>query len=220
MPRGRRLVLEGVALHLVQRGVNRERCFYAPGDYADYLRLLGLFSEAYGCSVHAYCLMTNHVHLLLTPDDPGSCAKLMKQLNQCYVQGLNRRSGRSGTLWQGRFHSSIVATEGYVLACYRYIELNPVRAGLAREPRDYPWSSYRANALGKADSLLRPHATYRALALGDPATAYRALFDAPLPHTQLEEIRKATRGGYRMGEKRPPRGRPPLHSNSSLALTD
>ena len=209
MPRGPRLVLPGVALHLVQRGVNRQPCFFAPRDYADYLRLLSVFAADSGCSVHAYCLMTNHVHLLLTPHHAGACARLMKQLNQRYVQRLNKSAGRCGTLWQGRFHSSVVANERYALACYRYIELNPVRAGLVAHARDYYWSSYRANAEGEASPLVAPHATYAGLGISPAgrASAYRGMFELRLPDPEVEEIRKATRGGYRVGEQRRPRGR-------------
>lgn len=211
MPRGPRLVLPDVPLHLVQRGVNRQPCFFAPRDYADYLRLLSVFADEYGCVVHAYCLMTNHVHLLLTPSNQRACARMMKQLNQCYVQRLNRAMRRSGTLWQGRFHSSVVATETYVLTCYRYIELNPVRAGLVAHARDYQWSSYRANAEGEDDSIVSMHGTYQALgdSLVGRASAYRTLFELALPETDAEAIRRATRGGYRIGEERRRRGRQP-----------
>lgn len=211
MPRVARLVLPDVALHLVQRGVNRGRCFLAEQDYADYLGLLGGFARRFECSIHAYCLMTNHVHLLVTPHQQGACARFMKQVNQCYVQRLNRAAGRSGTLWEGRFHSSVVASEAYALACYRYIELNPVRAGMVPQPGDYCWSSYGSNANGRRDPVLSPHPAYAALA-DEPqprASAYRALFDSQLQPTVIEEIRKATRGGYRMGDQRKPRGRPP-----------
>lgn len=220
MPRGPRLVLPDVPLHLVQRGVNRQPCFFAPRDYADYLRLLSVFADQYGCVVHAYCLMTNHVHLLLTPRDPGACARMMKQLNQCYVQRLNKAVGRTGTLWEGRFHSSVVATERYVLTCYRYIELNPERAGLVGHARDYQWSSYRANAEGEENPLVSVHSTYQAL--GDTSTgrtaAYRALFDLALSDTDAEAIRKATRGGYRIGEERRRRGRQPRRLETSQEL--
>lgn len=210
MPRAARLVLPGVALHLVQRGVNRGWCFFSERDYRDYLRLLMTFATRFECSIHAYCLMTNHVHLLLTPHQAGACARLMKQLNQCYVQRLNKSIGRSGTLWEGRFHSSVAASESYVLACYRYIELNPVRAGIVAHAADYRWSSYRSNAEGFPDSVLSAHATY--LALSDSpdrrSSAYCMLFDTSLQPDEIEEIRKATRGGYRIGERRRPRGRP------------
>ena len=215
MPRGPRTIVPHVALHLVQRGVNREPCFFAPAHYADYLRLLARFAGEYGCSIHAYCLMTNHVHLFLTPHREDACARLMKQLNQCYVQRLNKSTGRTGTLWEGRSHSALVASDGYALACYRYIELNPVRAGIVPHPGAYAWSSYRANAEGGSDPLVSPHDTY--LALSDSAEtrapAYRGLFDTDLSDSDIADIRKATRGGYRVGEKRRSRGRPPRKEN-------
>ena len=155
MPRGARAVLVDHPLHVVQRGINRNACFFADTDYRTYLRYLAEFSTRFSCSVHAYCLMTNHVHLLLTPHTPDACARLMKNLGQCYVQGVNQRLRRTGTLWEGRFHSCLVTAERYVLACYRYIELNPVRAGMVAAPGEYRWSSYRANAEARPDALLR-----------------------------------------------------------------
>jgi putative transposase len=208
MPRAARLVIPEVALHLVQRGVDRGDCFFAEAHYRDYLRLISAHAEEYRCSVHAYCLMTNHVHLLMTPHERGACARLMKQVNQCYVQRLNYAWGRTGTLWEGRFRSALVDSHFYALICYRYIELNPVRAGMVAHPRDYPWSSYRANAEPTPDPIVSPHATYAAL--GDcpssRAAAYRELFACSPRETDIQEIRKATRGGYRIGETRPPRG--------------
>jgi len=216
MPRGPRLVLPDVALHLVQRGINRQACFFSEADYARYLGLLTFFARRNGCSIHAYCLMTNHVHLLLTPHQHGACARLMKAVNQRYVQRLNFSAGRSGTLWEGRFHSSVVGTHAYALVCYRYIELNPVRAGMVGRPGDYPWSSYHANASTEAQPVLCAHDAYRSL--GDSgqerSSTYRALFDVQLPEADLEAIRKATRGGYRIGETRPPRGRRPRNQSS------
>jgi putative transposase len=207
MPRAARLVIPDVALHLVQRGVDRGDCFFSDAHYRDYLRLLAGYANEYGCSVHAYCLMTNHVHLLLTPHARGACARLMKQVNQCYVQRLNKSSGRTGTLWEGRFRSALVDSEIYALTCYRYIELNPVRAGMVAHPRDYPWSSYRGNAEGTADPILSPHATYLSLNdyPGNRASAYRELFLCGLRETDMDEIRKATRGGRRIGEAPQPR---------------
>src|SRR5262245_51438159 len=142
MPRVARAVLAGLPVHVVQRGINRQQCFFSEGDYSTYLRFLAEFALRFGCAVHAYCLMTNHVHLLVTPETPESCALMMKNLGQRYVQTVNRRLERSGTLWEGRFKSGIVQSDGYVLACYRYIELNPVRAGMVKDPAQYRWSSY------------------------------------------------------------------------------
>lgn len=211
MPRAARIVVPNVALHLVQRGNNRGQCFFAEADYRRYLHYLARFAAEFRCSVHAYCLMTNHVHLLLTPHEENACARAMKQLNQCYVQSLNRRTGRTGTLWEGRFHTSLVASEPYALACYRYIEQNPLRAGLVAHPREYAWSSYAANAESKADGLISPHPAYLGLGEepGGRTRAYSSLLDSPLSAETADGIRKATRGGYAIGTERRPRGRPP-----------
>src|SRR5688572_8527144 len=128
MPRLIRSILPGVALHIVQRGNNRNPCFFSDSDRLAYLRLLAESAQVADCQVHAYCLMTNHVHLLLTPGGREACAQMMKRLSQQYVQYVNRIHGRTGTLWEGRFRSSVVASGHYALACHRYIERNPVRA--------------------------------------------------------------------------------------------
>jgi putative transposase len=210
MPRTARFVVPGVTLHVTQRGHDRRPCFFEEADYGAYLGYLGEFALKYACSVHAYCLMTNHVHLLVTPHAADSCAKLMKNLGQNHVQRINSRRGRTGTLWEGRFWSCPVTTERYVLACYRYIELNPERAGMVDHPSQYPWSSYHQNAEGEPGGLLDPHSVYLAIA-GAKATRgsdYRALCDVPLEPSVIDEIRKATRGGYAVGASRRPRGRP------------
>src|SRR6266851_6995529 len=121
MPRAARIVVPEMALHVIQRGNNRGLCFFSDADYLAYLSTLRFFARRHHCSIHAYCLMTNHVHLLLTPHAADARALLMKYLSQCYVQRVNRRTGRSGTLWEGRFRSCLVASEHYALACYRYI---------------------------------------------------------------------------------------------------
>jgi len=146
MPRRARLRLAGLLLHIMQRGNNRTACFFADEDYALYLHHLKELSRKFRCAVHAYVLMTNHVHLLLTPAREDGPSLLMKHLGQRYVQYVNRTYRRSGTLWEGRFRSSIVQERGYLLRCHRYIELNSVRAGMVMHPRDYCWSSYCSNA--------------------------------------------------------------------------
>ena len=209
MPRTARLVVPDVALHVVQRGHSRADCFFEEADYRAYLYFLRTYATRFACKVHAYCLMTNHVHLLLTPPDATSCARLMKHVAQRYSKRLNARHGRTGTLWEGRFHSALVASERYALACYRYIDLNPVRAGLVKHAGDYPWSSYRANCSIRLDNFVSPHAAFLALA-GDSterAASYAALCNASLEQTVLDDIRKATCGGYSMGSPRRPRGR-------------
>ena len=156
MPRRARLALAGIPWHIIQRGNNRAVCFHAEDDYQFYLHYLKTFADQFGCAVHAYVLMTNHVHLLLTPEREDSAALLMKHLGQRYVQYINRSYRRSGTLWEGRFRSCLTQSEDYVLACYRYIELNPVRAAMVIKPQDYRWSSFHANGMGKANAMHRP----------------------------------------------------------------
>jgi putative transposase len=197
MPRAARCVVAGLPLHVVQRGISRNPCFFADRDYAVYLRFLGAFSDEFDCSVHAYCLMTNHVHLLVTPGTSDACALLMKKLGQCYVQYMNHNLGRTGTLWEGRFRSCMVNSDNYVLACYRYIELNPVRAGMVSAAREYPWSSYRVNAEGEVNDLITVHSAYEALSreVAQRRGAYRQFCESVPPSRIEEEIRKATRLG-------------------------
>ena len=211
MPRGARTVLIDCPLHVVQRGINRSTCFFGDSDYLTYPRYLSAFSTRFGCSVHAYCLMTNHVHLLLTPHAADACALLMKNLSQRYVQGVNQRLGRTGTLWEGRFHSSLVTSERYVLTCYRYIDLNPVQAGLVASPEAYRWSSYVSNAQGEPSGFLKAHDAYTALG-SEPqsrGSSYKAMCEAGIPAFEVEEIRKAIRIGSAIGTRRRSRGRPP-----------
>ena len=195
------MVVPGMALHVRQRGHNRGPCFFGEGDYALYLRLLAYFARQHACSVHAYCLMTNHVHLLVTPQVEEGCALMMKNLAQSFTQHVNRVRNRTGSLWEGRFRSCLVTSERYALACYRYVELNPVSAGMVGHPRDYRWSSYRANAEGIADTLIEPHPAYPGIAV------YRDLFDDDLDPHLVDDIRKATNGGFAAGTIRKRRGR-------------
>lgn len=204
MPRRARLSIPGIPWHIIQRGNNRSVCFHAEEDFQYYLHFLQEFSTKYGCAIHAYVLMTNHVHLLLTPQRPDSASVLMKHLGQRYVQYINRTYKRSGTLWEGRFRSCLTQSEDYVLACYRYIELNPVRAGMVNQPKDYRWSSYHHNALGKASSLITPHEEYLRISRDQPTRleAYRALFKAHLDEEIVGQIRNATNGNFALGGER------------------
>jgi putative transposase len=204
MPRRARLSLPGIPWHIIQRGNNRSVCFYAEEDYQFYLHYLKEFADKFGCALHAYVLMTNHVHLLVTPAREDSAALMMKHLGQRYVQYVNRTYGRSGTLWEGRFRSCLTQSEDYVLACYRYIELNPVRAGMVVRPQDYRWSSYHANGLGRANALLTSHQEYRRLGKADAERreAYRALFRAHVDAALTDEIRDATNGNFVLGDER------------------
>lgn len=198
MPRQPRLVLPGMAVHVIQRGNNRAPCFRTGNDYQLYLLHLRELSRKFGCAVHAYCLMSNHVHLLVTPPSAAACGALMRELGQRYVSYFNRRHERTGSLWEGRFRSCITDTAHYVLACYRYIELNPVRAGMVQHPQDYAWSSHGANADLRTDSLVSPHEEFLALGSDPRARArnYLGMFEQPLEPSLIGAIRKATNAGY------------------------
>jgi putative transposase len=157
----------------------------------------------FGCAVHAYVLMGNHVHLLVTPSAPDAVSQLMKHLGQRFVQHVNRIHNRTGALWEGRFHSSVVDTGAYLFSCFRYIEMNPVRAGMVARPGDYRWSSYRANAEGEHSTLLTPHPDYLRLAEDESARRrfYRMMFDLSLDRSAVEELRAMTRGGFAFGSE-------------------
>ena len=204
MPRRARLALPGVPLHLIQRGNNRQACFFADEDYRFYLDWLTEYAAKTGCRVHAYVLMTNHVHLLVSADRGDAPGLLMKALGQRYVQYVNRTYRRSGTLWEGRFRSCLLQEDGYLLACQRYIELNPVRAVMVAHPGEYRWSSYRANGQGEADRLITPHALYEALG-SDPLArqqSYRELFRYELEPGMVDSIRQASNGNFALGNER------------------
>jgi putative transposase len=204
MPRRPRLILPGIPLHLVQRGNNRSACFYADEDYRRYLDHLQELSIRFGCAIHAYALMSNHVHMLVSGQTQDSLSQLMKHLGQRYVQYSNRTYKRSGTLWEGRYRSCLLQDQGYLLRCHRYIEMNPVRAGMTEHPADYRWSSYRINAQGETSSLIVPHEQYLALGqtLEDRQSAYRDLFNTDLDPHLVQQIREATNGGYVLGDSR------------------
>jgi putative transposase len=201
MPRAPRVVLPGHTLHLIQRGNNRSACFVDDVDRGCYLAALHHASVGARCPVHAYVLMTNHVHLLVTAGEARAPARMMQALGRNYVRHFNERHGRTGTLWEGRYRSSLIDSERYFLQCSRYIEANPVRAGLVGRPGEYRWSSFRSNAYGQPDALLRRHAVYLELARCDSTRreAYRALFEPPLEAAVLDAIRRATNKGIVLG---------------------
>jgi putative transposase len=204
MARPLRLFLPGHPQHIIQRGNDRARVFFGASDYAFYLTCLGKAFARYRCDLHAYVLMTNHVHLLATPAAEESLPRAMQWLGSRYAQFINWRRERTGTLWEGRPRASIVDRDAYFLACTRYIELNPVRAGMVAGPGDYPWSSFGANAAGRSDPLVKPHPLY--LSLGStPAKrseAYRTLFDTELSASVLADIREATQKGWPLGDRK------------------
>jgi putative transposase len=204
MPRRARLILPNVPIHLIQRGNNRQPCFFSNADCAFYLHWLGKHAHNNGCQIHAYVLMTNHVHLLLSAAQAQSTGDMMKALGQRYVQYVNRKYRRSGTLWEGRYRSCLTRDERYLLACHRYIELNPVRAGMVGHPAHYRWSSYRANAQGEADPLVDPHPVYQALGVdpGSRQAAYSALFRDELTPALIDRFRRAINGNTAPGRRR------------------
>jgi REP-associated tyrosine transposase len=201
MPRRARIRIPGLPLHIIQRGNNRAACFSCETDYRVYLSLLRDSALRFDCAIHAYVLMTNHVHLLMTPGSADGASRVMKHLGQQFVQYVNRSRHRTGSLWEGRFRSSIVDSEGYLLRCHRYIEMNPVRAGMVTHPGDYPWSSYRANAWGLASDMVTRHSRLTGLGHTDEQrrAAYLQLFNAALTTHELEEIRAAANGGFALG---------------------
>lgn len=198
MPREARLRVAGIPWHVRQRGNNGMAIFGNDSDRELYLGLLAELAPRMGCHVHAYTLMPNHTHLLVTPDELDCIPHLMKALGERYVAAFNKRHSRYGTLWEGRYRSCLVQTERYLLTCYRYIELNPVRARLCPSPGEFEWSSYAANAKGQPSLIVDPHPLY--LQLGhDPAErllAYRKLFDNPLSADEIDRIRDALNSGF------------------------
>ena len=201
MPRPTRLNLAYIPQHVTQRGNNRQACFFADEDRTVYLSLLETSARRRECAVHAYVLMTNHVHLLVTPSIPDGVSKLMQDVGREYVRYINFTYKRSGTLWEGRFKSSLVDSDSYCLACYCYIELNPVRAAMVTTPCQYLWSSYHANALQAEDRLITPHQQW--ISPGDdPASrcqAYKGLFKTQPPESTVRAIRYYNKKGLPLG---------------------
>jgi putative transposase len=204
MARLGRYFLPNQPLHVIQRGNNREPIFFAEDDYVRYREWLASAASDWGCTVHAYVLMTNHVHLLVTPRDVESLPRTMQSLGRRYVRHINTVYRRTGTLWEGRYRAAPIDTEAYFLSCCRYIELNPVRARMVRHPGDYSWSSYRAHARGAADRLVSDHESFERLGRGpnDRQKAYRELFRSKLDEEFIDALRTATNGGWALGDAR------------------
>lgn len=204
MPRKLRLHLPDVSQHVIQRGVDRMPTFFADDDCLFYLALLQEYTAKHHIQLHAYCLMTNHVHLLLSAPDAAALGKLMQDIGRRYVQYINKTYKRCGTLWQGRYKASFVQSQEYLLTCMRYIELNPIRANMVQAPAEYRFSSYGCNALGKANPLITPHIEY--LQLGSTPTTqqqhYRDLFMHEIDEPALNLIRIATQQGVVVGDSR------------------
>lgn len=193
MARLPRLELPGVPIHVIQRGNNRAACFFGDIDRRFYLKCLRQASARRHCAIHAYVLMSNHVHLLVTPNERGSVAAMLQDLGRRYVRVINAIHGRTGTLWEGRYKSCLVDSENYLLTCHRYIEMNPVRAGLEKRASAYAWSSHIYYAFGKPDALITPHPVFMRLGNDVPErrAAFRSLFDEQLDESTLERIRYA-----------------------------
>lgn len=196
MPRCPRIFIQDIPLHIVQRGHDRQPVFMQSGDYNYYLSNLQQKRQDLAIRVHAYCLMTNHVHLIITPSgDVNAVSRLMRVLAARQTRYINKRLKRTGTLWEGRFKASPIDSDFYLLACYRYVELNPVRAGLVKSAANYHWSSFRFNAALEENSWLDRSETY--LALGqtdaDRAVAYRDLIRSGQTDEELALIRTAVK---------------------------
>ncbi len=201
MPRKPRFFLPGTPAHIVQRGHSREPVFLEDSDYRAYLDWMEEAARRYGCAIHAFVLMTNHVHLLVTPQDRQGVSRMMQYIGRRYVPYINHTYGTSGSIWEGRYKASLINDEQYLFTCMRYIELNPVRANMVRSPSHYRWSSYRANAQGVADPRVTHHPLYSALGKTRAARqlAYKSLFKAHVDETDLKDIRNALQTGTPLG---------------------
>jgi putative transposase len=204
MARLPRFVIPNQPQHVIVRGNNRSEIFCADADYLFYLEKLQLACATHSCKIHAYVLMTNHVHLLITPQEEHSLSKAMQMLGRYYVQYYNYTYQRTGTLWEGRYKASLIDGETYLLTCMRYIELNPVRAGMVSHPSEYPWSSYHYNALGQDSNLVTPHLEFLRLDQSTDArqAAYRQLFKHRIDAKNIAEIRNATNKAWVLGSDR------------------
>ena len=196
MPRQPRFTIPGVPQHVIQRGNNRQPCFYTEEDYRYYLDVLKEAIQCNACELHAYVLMTNHVHLLVTPSTEFGLSHVMQDLGRKYVRYINHTYKRTGTLWEGRFKSSLVDSNDYLLTCMRYIELNPVRAGMVDYPGDYNWSSFNNNAADRTDEIITMHPVYQELGKNSEKRcyAYRELFRLQLDDKDIHAIRDAING--------------------------
>ena len=204
MPRRPRIDLPGNPQHIIQRGVDRQPVFFSDDDCSFFLDLLNAYTQKRSILLHAYCLMTNHIHLVLTAPSARELGGLMQDMGRRYVQYVNRTYKRSGGLWQGRYKSSYIQTERCLLACQRYVELNPVRAEMVRQPADYRWSSFHANALGEPNPLITPHQEYLNLGVSEEKRLqiYRELFATQGDDPDWKLIRAATQQGVVVGDSR------------------
>jgi len=203
MPRKPRFYQPGMPVHVFQRGHNKEPVFFDDEDYLVYLRHLKASADACGCRVHAYVLMTNHVHLLVTPESSTAISVLFQGVGRHFVPYMNKTYQRRGSLWEGRHKGNVIESEAYFLICMRYIEMNPVRAGMVDHPAEYRWSSYAANALGVDNAVIQAHELYLALGNTPEArqVAYRELFEVKADDNELDIIRASLRSGTPLGNE-------------------
>lgn len=203
MARLPRLFVEGMTQHVIIRSKNHANIFKNDADYQFYLECLEDAAARYRCVIHAYVLMPNHVHLLVTPETKQSLSRTLQSIGRRYAQHFNQTFESSGSIWDSRYKATIIDPKAYLLTCMRYIELNPVRAELVNHPKSYPWSSYKCNALGEKSPLLVAHKFYRKLGRSIEArqTAYRGLFRARLSKIDIEAIREATNKGWALGDE-------------------
>lgn len=204
MARLPRFAAAGQPQHVIQRGNNRTALFQRAEDYLVFRECTLLALQRHPCRVHAYVFMTNHVHFLLTADESGAVGRMMQSLGRRFVRYFNDRYQRTGSLWEGRYRATVISTDEYLFTCYRYIEQNPVRAGMVSHPDEYQWSSYAANALGSEDSLVTEHERFVALGTSpsERRQAYRALFRDPIDPKTLTGIRDATNHAWALGSDR------------------
>ncbi len=202
MARLPRLSVPGYPHHVIQRGNNRQAIFSTPADYRLLLNLLDENAKKFDVAVHAYVLMSNHFHLLATPETQDGLPQMMQAVGRRYVRYFNDAQGRTGTLWEGRYKSTLIQTDRYLMACMAYIDLNPVRGGLVAQARDYPWSSHGHYIGQQADRLITPHALYWELGNTPFAreAAYAELVNTGVSVDQQQVLTKATLGGWALGE--------------------
>lgn len=204
MARLPRYILSGHPQHIIQRGNNRSIIFNMEKDYHYYLKILKESAKEHRCAIHAYVLMTNHVHLLITPEEGTAIGKMQQMIGRYYVRYFNDKYKRTGTLWEGRYKATLIDSEQYLLTCMRYIEMNPVRAKIVTSPEEYRWSSYRANAMGEENALIEYHSEFRGLGQTDAERqeAYVHLFNNGLSNQMLRDIRFATNSSWILGTEK------------------
>ncbi len=202
MPRTARIILPNYPHHIIQRGHNRQAVFAGEDDYRYYLENLAEWKERFGCKVYAFCLMTNHVHLVVEPgEDAESLSRLMKRLAGRQTRFVNRLEDRSGTLWEGRFKSSPIESNAYLLACCRYVEMNPVFAGMCDDPAAYPWSSCRSKVSSRQFPWLDDDPLYLDFGASDDERRlrYREFLQQSISDEEKEIILGAVRRGQLTG---------------------